>query len=128
SAAKSATASRDSISSGRVWRRGSSTCTRAPTQIVARDTINRTGTARRNSGSAVRDLRYAGLGIDCPKPLIESAWPDALATSARAIEGLRSEFPPVTLETEGCAASLPESLVDWNRWTLICRESDESIV
>jgi len=35
---------------------------------------------------------------------------------------------PVTLETEGCAASLPESLVDWNRWAPICRESDESIV
>src|SRR4029079_11044096 len=74
-------------------RRWSSTCTRATTQIVARNAIIRTGTARRNSGSAVRSLRYAGLAIDCARPLIESACADALATSARAIEGLRSEFP-----------------------------------
>src|SRR6478736_5922820 len=45
--------------------------------------------------------------------------------------GARHKWPPfgispVTLETEGCAASLSESLVDWNRWPLICRESEES--
>ena len=62
SAARSATASRDSISSVRVWRRWSSTCTRAPTQIVARKAIIRTGTARRNSGSAVRSRPIRRLG------------------------------------------------------------------
>jgi hypothetical protein len=33
------------------------------------------------------------LAIDCARPLIESAFADALATPARAIEGLRSECP-----------------------------------
>jgi hypothetical protein len=52
-----------------------------------------TGTARRSNGSALSSRRYAGLAIDCARPLMESGCADALATPARAIDGLRSDFP-----------------------------------
>src|SRR5690242_821784 len=51
------------------------------------------GTARRSIGSAMRRRRYVGLAIDCARPLMESERDDALATPARAIDGLRSDFP-----------------------------------
>src|SRR6185437_6668838 len=86
-------------------RRWSITCTPAPTQMVTRKAMMRTGTARRRSGSAVKSRRYAGLAIDCARPLIESDCADALANVARAIDGLRSEFPHHP-GPEGCAASL----------------------
>src|SRR5260370_22834089 len=73
-------------------------------QIVTRNAITKAGTARRSAGSAVKSRRYAGLAIDCASPLIESDRIDALAASARAIAGLRSERPH--LRPEGCAASL----------------------
>src|SRR5262249_43797003 len=109
SAARSAIASSETISLVRVCRRGSTTSTRAPTQKGCTKAMIHTGTARRRRGSAVRSRRYAGLAIDCARPLIESACTDALATPARAIEGLRSEFP--LLQTEGCAHRFPNHLL-----------------
>src|SRR3569832_727072 len=80
-----------------------------------------TGAARRNKGSAVRRRRYAGLAIDCARPLMESLDADALATWARAIKGLRCRFPlPPRDRTPHIA---PNQYGDWNRWRLICRES-----
>ena len=93
SEARSAAASSDRTSLARVCRRWSSTCTRAPTQMVARNAMIRTGTARRRSGSAFSNRRYAGLAMDCARPLMESGCADALAVSARAIVGLRWKFP-----------------------------------
>ena len=52
----------------RACRRWSSTCTAAPTQMVSRNAMISTGTARRSNGSAVNRRRYAGLAIDCARP------------------------------------------------------------
>ncbi len=68
SAAISATASSATTMSLRACRRWSSTCTTAPTQMVARNAMMSTGTARRSKGSAVNRRRYAGLAIDCARP------------------------------------------------------------
>jgi hypothetical protein len=87
-----------------------------------------TGTARRRSGSAFRSRRYAGLATDCARPLIESGCADALAASARAIEGLRLEFPLSPLNRKDVPHRVPNHFVDWNRWAPICRESEESNV
>ena len=126
SAARSATASSDAAIVGKRLRGGGRAPARAaPTQMVARKAMIRTGTARRSSGSAVSSRRYAGLAIDCARPLIESGCADALATSGARHKRPPFGISPATLEPEGCAASLSESVVDWNRWPLICRESEE---
>ena len=61
--------------------------------MVSRNAMISAGTARRSAGSAIRRRRYAGLAIDCASPLIESERADALAASARAMPGLRSDCP-----------------------------------
>jgi hypothetical protein len=66
------------------------------------------GTARRKAGSAVKRRRYAGLAIDWASPLIESDRIDALAASARAIEGLRFGSPPTFIRKD--VPHLSESL------------------
>ncbi len=93
SEARSAAASSERTSLARVCRRWSSTCTRAPTQMVARNAMIRTGTARRGAAQRSAGRRYAGLAMDCARPLMESGCADASAVSARAIVGLRWKFP-----------------------------------
>ena len=109
------------VASNTTWRRCSSTCTAAPTQIVNMKATMRTGTARRSSGSAVSRRRYAGLAIDCASPLIESERRDALAASARAIACLRSDDSVRHPRSKRCAASL-RIVINKNRCALICRE------
>ena len=88
----------------------------------------RTGTARRSSGSAFSSRRYAGFG----NRLREAS--DGIGMCRRTRQsGARHKWPPfgispVTLETEGCAASLSESLPDWNRWPPICQSPKSRIV
>ena len=85
-----------------------------------------TGTARRSRGSAVKQPPIRRFGDRLREAL------DRIGMCRRTRRtGARHRRPPfgispATLETEGCAASLSESLVDWNRWALICRESEES--
>jgi hypothetical protein len=83
----------------------------------------RTGTARRNSGSALNSRRYAGLAMDCASPLIESERKDALAVSARAIASLRSDDPRQFRKM----CRIPPNHSDKNRCAAICRESAVNI-
>ena len=104
------------------WRRWSSTCTNAPTQMVSRNAMMSAGTARRSAGSAVSSRRYAGLAIDCASPLIESS------TDRRARRlGARHGVAPVRIHPDHLhrkdVPHLPESLcIGIERWR-ICRES-----
>jgi hypothetical protein len=102
-------------------RRWSKTCTNAPMNIVTRKAMMSAGTARRSAGSAVRRRRYAGLAIDCARPLMESLLTDALAVSTRAMRGPRSDHPDQTSNRKD-VPHLPES-PHLNRETGICRES-----
>ena len=109
STARSATASSSITMSLSVCRRWSSACTKAPTHMVARKAMISTGTARRSNGSAVSSRRYAGLAIDCARPLMESR------TRRRTRHtGARHRRPPFGISpnalSEGCAASLSESV------------------
>src|SRR3984885_8940560 len=94
-------------------------------QIVSMKATMRTGTARRSTGSAVNRRRYAGLAIDCAKPLIESDRKDALAISARAMPASAWMIPRPA--SKRCAASLPNHC-HLNRRESICRESEDSRV
>jgi hypothetical protein len=60
--------------------------------MVIRNAMISAGTARRRAGSANRSRRYAGLAIDCARPLIESELADALAAAARAMPTSTLDF------------------------------------
>ena len=94
----SATISMSPDASAMVWWRCEKAWMTAPTPTVTRKAMMSAGTARRSAGSALRRRRYAGRAIDSANPLMESGRAHALATSARAIAGLRSppdKNPPV---------------------------------
>src|SRR6478672_10257166 len=91
--------------------------------MVRRNAMMRAGTARRNAGSAVSRRRYAGLAMDCARPLIESARADALAISARAMPRPRVDDPLEFTRPNRCAAP-PRIRCHSNRWRLCCRESE----
>src|SRR5215469_12567709 len=95
-------------------------------QIVSMKATMRTGTARRSIGSAVRRRRYAGLAIDCAKPLIESERKDALAASARAMPASGRIISSARSGESGYAVS-PNHLY-LNRRESVCRESGVNIL
>src|SRR5690349_22777512 len=97
----------------------------APIAIVARKAMMRTGTARRSAGSATRSRRYAGLAIDCARPLIESALGDALAR-AGAMPSLPLQVVPATLFGQDVPHLFPNH-VHWNPSANLCRESRSRI-
>jgi len=68
-----------------------------------------TGTALRSTGSAVNNLRYAGLAIDCASPLMESDCADALAVSARAMKA-SAWISPVRLDRKDVPHRFPNRL------------------
>src|ERR1043166_1666296 len=87
--------------------------------MVSRKAMIRAGTARRSAGSAVKRRRYAGLAIDCANPFIESVLADALAASARAIPGPRSDSPcPPSI---GRMCRISPNQFHWNREPEFCR-------
>src|SRR5262249_14216268 len=94
--------------------------------MVTRNAMMRTGTARRRAGSATRRRRYAGLAIDCARPLIESVPADALAR-AGAMPGLPIEDCPRHPRVGQDVPHLRPNHFDLNRLANLCRESRESI-
>ena len=126
SATRSATSSMSSMASAIAWRRWSSTCTTAPTPMVSRKAMMSAGTARRSAGSAVSRRRYAGLAIDCARPLMESG---SCGRTRRF--GARHARPPFGLSPDTRdrkdVPHLSRITCDWNRWALICRESESQL-
>src|SRR5262252_4730269 len=90
--------------------------------MVARNAMMRTGTARRRAGSATRRRRYAGLAIDCARPLIESVPADALAR-AGAMPGLPLQVCPRHPRVGQDVPHLFPNHFDLNRLANLCRES-----